>query len=296
MVDTLWKGLADRVAERWANVVVLPAALFWLGSGLVWLQRTGTDPATLPKVAAPYASPWWIAAVLVVALLSGLLARRLAEPVLGLLAGRWHWRLDVLAGPLVSRWSRRVTRREARWQELTGSDRTWRQERELAALDAWLRAMPADPGRCLPTRLGNILAAAERWPADKYGLEAAHCWSRLWLILPEEARKELAAARERLDARITAWIWAVAFVGWTPWAWWAAPVGLAAALLAYSGALTSATALGELQETAFDLHRAALYRQLRWPLPADAASERASGRRLSAYLWRGSDDLTPLAD
>ncbi|MEU6785092.1 hypothetical protein ABZ912_38385 [Nonomuraea angiospora] len=294
MLEGLSKGLADRVAERWTRVVILPAALFWLGGGLVWLLGSGRDVEAAVQAVTKQVSTWMVAAFLVVVLLSGLLARRLVDPVLGLLTGRWPRWFDFLARPAARRWSRRIAAREARWQVLAGQARGWSEDRELAALDTWLRGMPADPARCLPSRLGNVLAAAERWPTEKYGLEASHCWSRLWLVIPEEARKELIGARERLDGQLTAWMWGVAFFVWTPWAWWAAPVGVVAAVVAYAGAVRYAGALGDLQESAFDLYRGALYTHLRWPLPEDAEAERAAGRLLTAYLWRGSHDRIPL--
>ena len=54
-----------------------------------------------------------------------------------------------------------------------------------------------------------------------------------------------------------------------------------------------AQAFGELMEAAYDQHRTILYTQLRWPLPANPHQERAEGHRLSSYLWRGSDDMSP---
>jgi hypothetical protein len=36
-----------------------------------------------------------------------------------------------------------------------------------------------------------------------------------------------------------------------------------------------------------------LYTQLRWPLPANPRAEHEAGQELTAYLWRGSDDVSP---
>ncbi|MEV6393490.1 hypothetical protein AB0M39_01660 [Streptomyces sp. NPDC051907] len=81
---------------------------------------------------------------------------------------------------------------------------------------------------------------------------------------------------------------------WTPWAWWAAPAGLlvcAAAFLMWLPVRVSRFA--DLVETCFDLHRAELYRSLRWPLPTSTTGERAEGERLTRYLWRGADGTEP---
>jgi hypothetical protein len=54
-----------------------------------------------------------------------------------------------------------------------------------------------------------------------------------------------------------------------------------------------AQAFGELMGTAYDQYRTTLYTQLRWPLPANPHQERVGGHRLTSYLWRGSDDMSP---
>jgi len=38
-----------------------------------------------------------------------------------------------------------------------------------------------------------------------------------------------------------------------------------------------------------DLHRMALYEALGWPRPKDSDEEKALGRRLTEFLWRGTD-------
>jgi hypothetical protein len=147
----------------------------------------------------------------------------------------------------------------------------------------------------MPTPVGNILRAAERRPVDKYGLDTVAVWPRLWLLLPDLTRQELLSARAGLGNVATAAIWgilycALAFI--TPLT---IPVGLAAFTVAVTLVLPGrAQALGDLIEAAYDLHRVALYRQLRWPLPASPGQERASGEELTSYLWRGSDQAEPV--
>lgn len=120
-------------------------------------------------------------------------------------------------------------------------------------------------------------------------LDAAVCWPRLWLLLPKEAKKDLTETRGGLDAGAVAWLWSVLFLVWTVLAWWAAAVGVVAAVLAHRWMIGAAETYGDLLESAFDVHRTRLYAALRWPLPANAAEEREAGRRLTEYLWRGSD-------
>ena len=105
----------------------------------------------------------------------------------------------------------------------------------------------------MPTRLGNILRAAETRPGNKYGLNAIICWPRLWLVLPEDVRTELNAARTRLDTGTLAGFWSLLFVVWVRWA---PLLGLLAAFIAYRGMLGAVGAY--LIESAFDVHRTAL--------------------------------------
>jgi hypothetical protein len=72
------------------------------------------------------------------------------------------------------------------------------------------------------------------------------------------------------------------------------PIGLALAASAVLVVLPARVrTLSDLMEAAYDLHREALYRQLRWPVPTDPKDDRAQGMRLSAYLRDGSDSTDP---
>ena len=153
---------------------------------------------------------------------------------------------------------------------------------------------PVRNDEMLPTRVGNILRAAETRPVHRYGLDAVVVWPRLWLVLPGAVRQELTSARASLDASVAAAIWGAAFVAFTPWAWWAAPVGVVTAAAVILWWLpTRAEVFADLVESTFDLYRSALYQQLRWPLPDTPAAEQQIGRALTKYLVRGSDKSYP---
>jgi hypothetical protein len=157
---------------------------------------------------------------------------------------------------------------------------------------AYLRASPREDRYGMPTRLGDILRAAELRPADKYGLDAVVCWYRLWVLLPEEIRTEIGGTRLELDRAVRIWLWGALFLLWAPWLWWVAvPIGILVPLLAYGfSMLSAATLFGDLTETAFDLHRMELYDALHLPRPTSPAYEREQGARLSQILWRGETD------
>jgi hypothetical protein len=144
----------------------------------------------------------------------------------------------------------------------------------------------------MPTRLGDVLRAAERRPAEKYGLDAVVCWYALWLLIPADTKAEIVQARSALDNAARVWLWGALFIVWTPWIWWAAPIAVVVPLFAYYvGIVPAAVVFGDLMMSAFDLHRFRLYDGLHLPRPASPGSERRTdGPRLTNSLWGGVDE------
>jgi len=308
------------------------SAIWWHGHGRGvrahgWaseLSATATWPHNLPGVVQGLLI---VAALLVVAA-SALAAERLTLPLLRLLEG-YGWHPEWVRDRLVSYRRRRYGRWKARVEDLAtrqqlgtleiaeflelgeleknpatdpGRLRQLRQRR-ADGLDARmmaqlgrgrriLRGMPRQDALGMPTRLGDILRAAERRPADKYGLDAIVCWYALWLLLPAETKTELVQARSALDNAARTWLWGALFIVWTPWTWLALPIAVIVPALAYYiGILAAAALFGELTVSAFDLYRFRLYDNLRLPRPSSPASERRQdGRRVTNLLWEGLDE------
>jgi hypothetical protein len=269
-----------------------------------------------------------IVAALLLVTVSALAAERLTLPLLRVLEG-YGWFPHWLRDRLISHRRRRYHRWDERVERLATRDRigilgpeeffeladleadppadTTRlrelQQRQANRLDARmtsqlgrgrsiLRSMPRQDALGMPTRLGDILRAAERRPADKYGLDTIACWTALWLLLPAEAKTELVQARSALDNAARTWLWGALFVVWTPWTWLALPVAIVVPALAYYlGILTSATLFGQLTVSAFDLYRFRLYDNLHLPRPSSPALERRrDGPRVTRLLWTGLDE------
>ncbi|WP_431929100.1 hypothetical protein [Nonomuraea jabiensis] len=269
-----------------------------------------------------------VAAGLFVPAVSALAAERLTAPVLRLLEGYWT-RPRRLRTWLIARrrrrrdrWSQRVaalalrqrmgTLDTAEYLELrrlrAAPPEDTTRLRELLAKQATgfdaqaaadlgrgrtiLRHSPRQDALGMPTRLGDILRAAEQRPRDKYGLDAVACWYALWQVLPAETRTDLVQARTALDGAARTWLWGMLFLVWTPWTWWAPVAGVTVAALAYYvGVLGDAKVFGELMVAAFDMHRFALYDALRLPAPAAPATEPAQdGPRVTNQLWGGLDE------
>ena len=56
----------------------------------------------------------------------------------------------------------------------------------------------------MPTRLGNILRAAESYPHDRYGADAVLTWPRLFPLLPDRLTASLTAARAEIEQVVVA--------------------------------------------------------------------------------------------
>jgi hypothetical protein len=287
----LLTGVAGKFGERWVAELLSPAFAFWAGGLVAWAEPDHWDDLdrwlrTAPVTVAVAAA----AGSLLLVVVSGRVVQRLTLPVLRLLEGYWPAWLGPLRRALVRARGWRLRRWERRWQALAAAVEAGEADAQAAytALDARLRRVPALPERRMPTGLGDILRAAESWPTDKYGLDAPKCWPRLWLVLPETTRKPLEDARASLDEGAAAWLWGLLFLVWTPWAWWAAVVGVAVPVGAYLWIVACARTYGDLVESAFDVHRAALYQAVGYQAPDDPALELEAGRALSAYLWHGT--------
>jgi hypothetical protein len=303
VLSRFWEGVADRLVERWAAVAT-PAILYWLGAlGAYLLGHGGTEGLRtqvdwLSRQAGPVQLSVAVLALAAVGA-SGVLVQRLTLPALRFIEGYWPRWLAAARRRRVGRVSAAHARAEAAWSELAAKiDRqtaTPDERTEFNRLDRRLRRVPSAPERVMPTRVGNILRASESRPVDRYGLDPVKCWTQLWLVLPDATRQELTAARASLDAAVAACVWGILFVVWSCWTWWAAGAGIAVAVLAYAVWLPGrAEVFADLLEATVDVHRTALYRAMRWPLPQTPRDERAAGEGLMTYLWRGSRADAPV--
>lgn len=301
MTTAFWQSLSRRLADRWLTVAA-PAAVFWLGGLLCWVYGRGGLPA-VQRIAKWLDTQQAATQIFVIALVllavgaSTVLMNRLTHPALRLMEGYWPAVLAPVRHRLAGRFARQVRAADTSMQQVAAlimADTASTAQREEFVRSAQVLRFSPGEGRHQPTAVGNILRTAETRPADKYGLDAVALWPHLWLLIPEDSRKELVAARAALDAAVGIGGWGLLFLLFTPWAWWAAPAGLAAvALSTYAWVPQRARVFATLVEAVFDLHRNTLYRQVRWPLPSSPERERREGRRLTTYLVHGLDGDDP---
>ena len=165
------------------------------------------------------------------------------------------------------------------------------------------------PDYIMPTRLGNIIKAAELYPNDagRYGMDAVFFWPRLYQVIPDSARSGLVDARTSLALMLNVCTLALVLAAGSlialaatairpAGALWAAACGLVIAWLAYRSALGAARVYGELVRSAYDLYRGDLLDRLGFTRPGTLAEERTLWRNLSQQMYRRVADSPAVLD
>ncbi|OPG07478.1 hypothetical protein B1R27_13315 [Streptomyces sp. GKU 895] len=208
----------------------------------------------------------------------------------------------VLASELLAGFRPAVVRLyEGYWSALPGGSALMRsgRERTAAVADPTRPWTSPTPDRLMPTRLGNILAAAEQ-QADRYGMDAATAWPRLYTALPEPFTILLGQAATSLELMITVSVLGGLFalvacpIAAAALSWYWAPLLLwAGGLLAwagYRGALGAAGRYGELVRAAFDVHRWLLLDAMGLSRPESWAAELRQWEQIHQLWQRGRPD------
>jgi hypothetical protein len=147
--------------------------------------------------------------------------------------------------------------------------------------------------RVLPTRLGNILLAGERYSKERYAIESYFFWPRLYPLLPEQFQREYDEfvmtyqfpLVVSFEATLTWLIASVALLatGQSPAAFAVVfGVGLVVSYVAYVLSLEPAKEVAEQQRVAFDLYRDRLLEA--WPTVADIRDEREAFRKIMWFV------------
>lgn len=288
------EGVSSKLADQWIATLLTPAFVFWAGGLLAYADHHGFTP--IETWFQQFSDPMQlglIAIALCTVAASAFVAQRFDTAVLRGLEGYWYPGVRRLSMPLLH-WQKTRRRRILKTlkqlnPKLQNNTATAAEREEFVRCDRALHQWPEQEDDLLPTRLGNILRAAERRPYHRYGLDAIVCWPRLWLLLPEAVKKDLQAAQTELSNAVRLVFWSLLFLIWSIWAWWAIPMGAIAACFAYGWAVDAASVYANLIEATFDLHRQLLYQALNVPLPHDPDEECRVGKQLTDRLWRGPD-------
>ncbi|MET8157801.1 hypothetical protein ABZT47_15595 [Sphaerisporangium sp. NPDC005289] len=170
--------------------------------------------------------------------------------------------------------------------------------RRAADTDLFL-GYPRTAQRTLPTRLGNVLRAAEEH-GDRYGMDAMTVWPRLYTVLPDPFLASFAQAATAMETAVMISFLGGAFAvvggtlavlilpgtgaGCCVWG------GALVAALGYREAVRAARPYAQLIRSAFDVHRFLLLEAMRLRLPESPAQERAQWEQLGKLWYRGTPD------
>lgn len=292
MLNKFWENIGTKVADRWLEIILGPAFLFWAGGlGLfawqIGWQKVLNDIQAFP----PFQQGGWIVLGLLILVFSSVVMRALRFTFLRLLEGYWPLPLSYLRTLIVALQRPRFEKKYAELRSLASQDKKGfspQQHERLRSLDHWAHWHPVTPKYLLPTKLGNILRAREYSPERKYGLDAIICWPRLWSLLPETIRIDLTDARTSLDRLAELFFWGFLFTCWFFLTPWALVISLLWMRVTYWVACQHAASFGDLLESAFDLHRFLLYDAIGWHRPKNTQEEKDLGKQLTEYLWRGT--------
>jgi hypothetical protein len=317
----IWGKLFDALVGSWQIQPLIPSFAFW-GGGLLIYSLTN-ELKSLEKFRQESIPEGIVGDVLIIVgacllvAISSSLMEWFTVPLLRWFEGyNWPCCFNWLEDRKRKNLRKEFTKKEKEWQALyqkwEGGTSTPEERKKYAHLDAELADYPVNQDDFLPTRLGNILRAAEEYSHINYGLEITVVWERLFLILPQECQKKIEYARQTLNERIRLITWGRLFLVWflLPVITQIIPnpekksisiiadiiiIAVAVAIIlislivcrvAYEGSLTAARFYGNLIRSAFDLYRFKLYDDLHWPRPTSPETEDEHGRELTTYLFR----------
>jgi hypothetical protein len=294
-VGSIFSQATGFLDKRFVLNVVLPALGFWGGLALLaaggagwasaahwWSARTGFEQALVVGAA--------VAALLVFSFVASGLVTSLTR----LWEGYWPGGMT----STVAKW--RIGRHLNRWNALNLAD-------DIGYMSRFY-GFPVRKADVLPTRLGNVLRAAEDYPGDdeRYGMDAVFYWPRLYMVLPADVRSLAQDYRSGLDRMILLASLAVAFppaalivlaLANTSWLAWgvATVVSILVGFVGYHGAVSAAFAFGDVLRSCFDNYRRTLMTQLGLTPPTSLEDERKLWGALKQQLYqRGTDDQTLL--
>lgn len=195
--------------------------------------------------------------------------------------------------------NQRVEFHRKRWEYLDALARaaaTSQEANEIWAEQLAFYPPPNHLDKMMPTRLGNVLRAAEIYPYDRYGLDAPIIWPRLRPLLKPETMALLEDRKTAMTFMLSMCLLSAVFsLIWCPvlavatnrWdLFLLCALGWPLAWFCYQSAVQSALAYGEQLRAIFDLHRQDLLRALNRPVSADSGAERREWKRLTRFFYR----------
>jgi hypothetical protein len=279
-MTTILAEAGRRLLDEWLKLLVLPGLLF-VAAGVAAARlgqqhaldfRTLTDwiTAQLATGDSPGLGPVTLAVAAAVLAAAG---AGISVAALGRLTTHL-WTARGRTGPL-----RLLTqRRRNRWQQADAciadaiaaavSGHSGRVGAATASRDRIALTRPTHP-----TWIGDRLTAPSARIGERYGLDLATVWPRLWLLIPDLVRTELTAASTALAASARLAGWTVLYAALALYWWPSAIIASAVAVAAYVQSRLAAATLADLTESTVDLYGPELAASLRIPHPGPLTPE-----------------------
>lgn len=299
LIDTALTGLQRVVSKEFVLGTFFPMLLFVAFSAWLAAAASGESGKLVREVETlPAVTQGLLFAASVILLGAvGYLVAALQSSLVRLLAGYWpriRW-LGWLRDRMIAR--QRVT-----WERLFRAERAAAENGHVVdqnSIQLFMAQRYPPKTRLdllMPTRLGNILRAAEAYPSERYGIDPVVIWPRLRPLLPEKVAADLVGDRSSLDALLllqtlggifgTAWPVTLLALG-QDWPLAAlALVGWPLAMIAHRSAQAAAVGYGERFRVTFDLYRHELLHHLGITVPGQLGSERDLWDDLGQFYFR----------
>ena len=276
----------------------LPACVFVLGSLGILAVRVGPEELATEIIDLDGVEQGLsVVIILVLITILAFIVRALTLPIAAVFAGR-------ALPPALAAWSTRgQLRRKARTAHQLQANANAATATAREATCALRQQFPVHDADVQPTAFSNVLAAAGESIWSAYAMEVAVWWPRLEPFLPDAFLDTLASAQASMMgmlnlsvAFVALTLVAVVILGLAGALWGAAIVVLVLTLLlsrlCYGAAVSQAAEVGVRVNTAFDLYRADLLKQVERGHPSELAAERRRWRQLAGEVFGLSDPGT----
>jgi hypothetical protein len=295
MIGTMLDKVAGQLDRRLVVTLVLPALLFWAGVGSLIATDLGWS-----RVAE-----WWsdIDDTRRLALAGTAVASLVffAYLLAGFLLWIVRWYEGYWGDGPIGRGSTAIGVRLQRWR------RRRLDLRDPRHYTRRYQEFPVSLEDLLPTRLGNVLRAAETYAADpqRYGVDSVFFWPRLYAVLSDGLRTALSEARSAMEQMLVISLLSAAFavISLFSGVWLRLPLAVwlpacagtvLLSLVTYRAAVHAAIGYGELVRTSFDVHRRTLLSAIGLTPPTTLQEERELWRALGQQLYRRAADRPEL--
>jgi hypothetical protein len=190
-----------------------------------------------------------------------------------------------------------------RWERIEDRMQKYVNERDRLAAEYEMKYPPAEAG-IMPTRLGNILRAAEAYPQTRYQADSVALFPRMVVAIDREFMGHMDSANDQCSFLLNSsllsmiftvlsfvsafYVWFFSVPGFSVPAYMA--TGLATSLIAwffYNASLLNVSKYGNLIRTSYDLFRFNLLEKLHLKLPATSSQEKDLWKKISDFVTIG---------